>query len=259
MRGPAGRRCEPRQGRVLLAVGRGRVRGRRRRPGVPGLAPARPHARAIPAAGDHPRAALDGGRHLPRGAVQGVRPVRGRPPRGAVPDGRPGRRDARRPLRPRGSPGAPRALPARPPPAVPGGAAAPGRPGGAARARLRRGRSLQAQPRRLRGRGGAVRPRPDRPLPSLAARRASGPAGHHARGRRGMGVRHRRPLSARPLHRGRLPDHGLLPRRRPRRDRHRPRAADGGGVARRPGHAVAGGPVRLSGSLGRAGRRLSVI
>ena len=87
----------------------------------------------------------------------------------AVPDGRPGRTDARRLLRPREPPRAPRALPARPPPAIPGGAAAPGRPGGAARARLRRGRSVQAQPWRLPDRRAAGRWRPGRSLPALAA------------------------------------------------------------------------------------------
>ena len=66
-------------------------------------------------------------------------------------------------------------------------------------------------------------------------------------------------LPAGPVHRGRLPDHRLLPRRRPGRDCRRPRAAHGRGVARRTGHAVAGGPARLSGSMGLAGWRLSVI
>jgi hypothetical protein len=38
-----------------------------------------------------------------------------------------------------------------------------------------------------------------------------------------------------------------------------PGAVDGGGVARRPGHAVAGRPLRLPGPMDLAGRPLSII
>ena len=80
-------RCEPRQGRVLLGVRPRRIRRRRRRPRLSGLAPARPHAGAVPAPRDGPRPALGVQRCLPRRAGRSPRCVRARPPRRAVPDG----------------------------------------------------------------------------------------------------------------------------------------------------------------------------